>query len=424
MTATGPMRPILLERRRGRAPNALRAPALQQHDDVQAIATPFGTERRTEGGDCPGCDLASDERAHHGIMVKRVPAVLAALDDRGQPVLGDDHQGRQLLFHVRRRRGDRDIRGQRIAIQARTHGHPRVRLLGGLRDLTPHGGLVAAHELLAAVDDRLRRVEAVRAEDAAVVLLPFGRDRQRGGILPPELVPVGHVHPARNDQHALRRLLGGQLAQHDVRRRAARTALGRVQLDDDGHAIGLGRLPGRQAARRDHRHDHRNNHRSHFASLLSALFSAAAAAGALPGPRGPAYFLFASTSIVTLISSPTTGPASISALYCSPKSRRFNVVVAEAPTFWPCCVLMGADGGSTVRVTSFVTPCSVRSPTSLNAPWPAPSTRFDLNVAVGNFATSKKLGDLRSLSRFSLRVLIPVTSMVMSALMLPTDLPS
>src|SRR5438067_12937310 len=111
-------------------------------------------------------------------------------------------------------------------------------------------------------------------------------------------------------------------------------------------------------------------------------------------------------------------------LYCSPQSRRLIVAVAEAPTrrFGPC--LRGADGPSTVRVISFVTPCIVRSPVNLNLPGPSATARLDLNVAVGNWATSKKFGDFRSLSRPSVPVLTPVTSIVMSALRLSSDLPS
>src|SRR5215813_2314526 len=403
------MRPILLERCRRRAPNALRALALQQNDDVKAVAAPFGTKRRAQGGDRAGCHLASDERPHHGIVLERATAVLAALDDRGQPVLGDDHQGRQFLVQRRRSRGDRDVRGQRIAVDPRVHGQARVRLLRGLRDLAPHGGLFAAHQLFTTVDDRLRRVDAVRAEDAAVVLLAFGRERQRCGILPSQLIPVGHVHPERNHLHARRRRLSRELAEDGVGRRAARTALRGEQLDDDRYAIGWRWLHCRQGNRgdRDDEHDRR------FHSRLSCLLSSVLAG---PHPRSLSlscfaprsgrrrYFLFASTSIVTWISSPTTGPASMSALYCRPKSRRFRVVVADPPIFCPCCVLIGGEGESTFSVTSLVTPCSVRSPISLSGPCPLPSTRLDLKVAVGNFATSKKLDDLRSLSRVSLPV--------------------
>src|SRR3954471_4465463 len=164
-------------------------------------------------------------------------------------------------------------------------------------------------------------------------------------------------------------------------------------------------------------------------SALSTQHSALSTQHSAPSTQHPApstrYRLLASISIVTWISSPTTGPASIRLLYCRPKSRRLSVVVAEAPTFWPpCCVLIAADGPSTFRVTSFVTPCIVRSPISLKRPWPAASARFDLNVAVGYFATSKKFADFRSPSRLLLPVLICETSIEMSALRLASDVPS
>ena len=112
-------------------------------------------------------------------------------------------------------------------------------------------------------------------------------------------------------------------------------------------------------------------------------------------------------------------------LYCRPKSRRLIVVVADAPTrCWPFCPFRIGDGPSTSSVTSLVTPWSVRSPINLNLPGLPGSTRLDLNVSVGYFAISKKLGDLRSASRLSLPVVTAVTSIVMSALMLWTDVPS
>jgi hypothetical protein len=42
------------------------------------------------------------------------------------------------------------------------------------RDRAAHARLVAADELRAAVDDRLRRIQAVRTEDPRVGLLPIG----------------------------------------------------------------------------------------------------------------------------------------------------------------------------------------------------------------------------------------------------------
>src|SRR4051812_45841898 len=61
---------------------------------------------------------------------------------------------------------------------------------------------------------------------------------------------------------------------------------------------------------------------------------------------------------------------------------------------------------------------------SLKRPWPAASARFDLNVAVGYFATSKKFADFKSLSRLVTPVLICETSIEMSAFRLATDVPS
>src|ERR1039458_8126487 len=61
----------------------------------------------------------------------------------------------------------------------------------------------------------------------------------------------------------------------------------------------------------------------------------------------------------------------------------------------------------------------VRSPVTLSFPGPSASVRFDLNVSVGNFAASKKLGLRRSLSRISTRVSTELASMVTSISVLP-----
>src|SRR5262245_16325570 len=129
--------------------------------------------------------------------------------------------------------------------------------------------------------------------------------------------------------------------------------------------------------------------------------------------------------MVILTSSLTTGAASTMLLYDNPKSLRLIVVVAVAPVRSVCPGLVGGFGPSTSSVTSFVTPRIVRSPTSLNLPAPSAAARFDLNVTVGYFAASNNPASaLRSRSRDALPVLTPLTSIVMSALMLSTDVPS
>ena len=108
---------------------------------------------------------------------------------------------------------------------------------------------------------------------------------------------------------------------------------------------------------------------------------------------------FSSRSIVTVTSSLTTGSDSIRLFQSMPNSLRLIFVVADAPVRtlvprWPSCVTTG-DGPSTSSTTSFVLPRIVRSPTSLNLPAAPGSTRLDLNVSVGCFATSKKSALLR-----------------------------
>src|SRR5271154_2008199 len=108
------------------------------------------------------------------------------------------------------------------------------------------------------------------------------------------------------------------------------------------------------------------------------------------------YFLIASTSIEIATSSPTTTPPVSSALFqVRPKSLRLIFVLAEAPACRPPITLTGAPDDSTSSTTGLVTPCSLRSPVTLDLPGPAASTLVDLNVIVGYLATSRKSGLLR-----------------------------
>ena len=61
----------------------------------------------------------------------------------------------------------------------------RVRLARRAARSPAHAGFVAADQLLAAVDDRLRRVDAILAEDAAVVLLPLVASASDAGSFQP-----------------------------------------------------------------------------------------------------------------------------------------------------------------------------------------------------------------------------------------------
>ena len=120
-------------------------------------------------------------------------------------------------------------------------------------------------------------------------------------------------------------------------------------------------------------------------------------------------------SVILTASLTVTPPASMARFHFRPQSLRLTVVVAVAPTTKLRPALTGPVGPSTSSVTSLVTPCIVRSPTSLNLPAAPGTTRFDLKVSVGYLATSKKSGLFRWVSRRSLLVVMVVASMVTSA---------
>src|SRR5882762_7155679 len=71
------------------------------------------------------------------------------------------------------------------------------------------------------------------------------------------------------------------------------------------------------------------------------------------------------SSVIATLSLTTTPPPSRFAFHLTPKSCRLTLVVADAATRdSPRIPLMTFDGPVTSSVTSLVTPCIVRSPTS------------------------------------------------------------
>ena len=89
---------------------------------------------------------------------------------------------------------------------------------------------------MAAVDDQLRRVDAVEIESQSVLLLACGELLRVERILPALIVPVGHVLAQRHDVYTVDRLFLQQVFEQTVGRRTAITALGREQLREDGDA--------------------------------------------------------------------------------------------------------------------------------------------------------------------------------------------
>ena len=108
---------------------------------------------------------------------------------------------------------------------------------------------IVADDAVFAIHDHLGRVDAVRAEDAGVVLLPLGERRGRERILPSEIVEVVDVQADRDHFDAVDGLIPEQGLQQRVSARAARTALRGEELHQHRH-------PRRRGARTRRRQNH------------------------------------------------------------------------------------------------------------------------------------------------------------------------
>src|SRR5215471_19182870 len=99
--------------------------------------------------------------------------------------------------------------------------------------------------------------------------------------------------------------------------------------------------------------------------------------------------LIRDSSRLILRSSPTrTPPVSSAAFQVSPKSLRLILAAAEAPILaLPYGSFSSGDGPSTSKMTSFVTPCIVKSPLTRSSPSPFGVTALLLKVIVGYFST-------------------------------------
>jgi hypothetical protein len=84
-------------------------------------------------------------------------------------------------------------------------------------------------------------------------------------------------------------------------------------------------------------------------------------------------------------------PVSSAAFHVRPKSPCLILVVAEAPILaFPKGSFVSADGTSTFRTTSLVTPWIVRSPFKFSSPSPSGVIELLLKMMVGYFSTSRK----------------------------------
>jgi hypothetical protein len=109
----------------------------------------------------------------------------------------------------------------------RLHGDGDAELVGFGGDRRLDGALVGAHDMLAAVDHRLRRVDVAVAARHGVVALALGIVVAGQRVLPAQ--PVPDVDVERQGEDVVAR---GVLGQQRIGRRAGRTALAGEQLDD------------------------------------------------------------------------------------------------------------------------------------------------------------------------------------------------
>src|SRR5260370_2162751 len=129
------------------------------------------------------------------------------------------------------------------------------------------------------------------------------------------------------------------------------------------------------------------------------------------------YALIRETSNSTFRLSPTRNPpVSSAAFQLRPKSLRLILVVAEAPILaFPQGSFVSADGISTLRTTSLVTPWIVRLPSNRSSS-PCSVISLLLKLMLGYFSTSTKSALFTCVSRPSSTWLILLPSIPTSTL--------
>ena len=301
----------------------------------------------------------------HRVVVQRAAAVLSSLDDRRDVVLGDGHPRCAALSHrpARRYCDLASTLTSSFALEPRGQGRPARAAASPRPEMArvrPASSLPTSSSRPSITAWGYRRVPP---EHAAVGLLTLRRAGQRRRILPPELIPVGDVHPERNDLRAGDGLSVFELAQHRIGRRTARTAFRSEKLDDHRDTIAAGRLGHGRGQERPPPESRVAQVSSRYASWMAEASAsrlprlpASPASGCSSSVLYPAR-LVASTSIVILTSSLTTGAAST--IRCTAETEvaavdRHRRRRAGLRSIAPC--FNGADGPSTSSDTSLVTP--------------------------------------------------------------------
>src|SRR5260370_37575104 len=133
--------------------------------------------------------------------------------------------------------------------------------------------------------------------------------------------------------------------------------------------------------------------------------------------RSPCALIKETSNSILRLSPTRNPPLSSAAFHVRPKSLRLILVDADAPILaFPQGSFVSADGTSTFRTTSRVTPWIVRSPFRLSSPFPSGVIDLLLRVMVGDLSTSRKSGLFRCLSRSASWVLIVFASITTSTL--------
>ena len=143
---------------------------LDERHELQVLALPVGRERNLGVRDC-GSGVADRRHvADHRRVREHTAAVLTALHVRLQAILRDrDNDVGVITFGHRRQVADLhrdDHRGRRLRVDRRANR--AVRCVRRLLQCPASGCRVASHEFLTAVDDHLRRVDAVAAEPCGI----------------------------------------------------------------------------------------------------------------------------------------------------------------------------------------------------------------------------------------------------------------
>jgi hypothetical protein len=151
-----------------------------------------------------------------------------------------DEGGIEVTFCLSRRGRDGHSCGDLMAVNDRLRYSQRE--LGGLLGVLNSANRmrrVVADELIGAIDDHLRRVDAVDVKASAVLALPVGVLMRGEAVVPAEVVPVVNVLAQNDDLGSCDGLALVKLGQQSIGRRTARTTFRREKFHENRRAVRL-----------------------------------------------------------------------------------------------------------------------------------------------------------------------------------------